>query len=165
MTKGIFAVSEFFDDYLKKLDTIIKRSGHAVQLTAQGDGLPFMYTIGRAEKGLDEFIMFGALPPDTMRSIINGICNEFDQAGHTAEHGEIFSNEGQRFRIDLAAGADQTHMNFARARLESVGKSASFDPFQIIWPDTQGRFPDDEGYETKFVQPLYMRENPPKFNA
>jgi len=158
-------MNDFFAEYQKKIDAIISQKGHAVQVTAQQDGLPFMYTIGRAEKGLDEFIMFGPIPAATMQSIINGICSEFDKAGHRAEHGEIFSNANQNFRIDLAAGADQTHMNFARARLESIGKPASFDPFQIVWPDTQGRFPDEEGYETKFVQPLYMREHPPKFNA
>lgn len=159
-----------FQEYLNKLDGLIDKFGHAVQgVFGDETSLPFSYSVGRIERDAPEFLVF-SLPQDAAMWLINEIVEAYP-VGSTISPGQIHDLGHIKVRFDLAEGAENTHLFQAASRLERqiARKLAKRPPvitiYQIVWPDKQGKFPDEVGYDLeKFPQPLYAMINPPAHN-
>ena len=145
--------------YYRKVCHIIEEHGFFIQAVMAGDGFPsFAYTVG--------------LAPDTSERILFGLPDE--TAGHIFHEVVNREREGQQFEnlhayIGLVEGmlplyfkniTDEEelwsqHMRMA-VRWHNEHGRLIFPIQQIIWPDTHGKFPWQEGFEERFreEQPL-----------
>lgn len=140
--------------YTDTIDAGIQVHGHVVHFTLDDHGVSMAYSVGRAEQGHPEFIVFG-LNPKLSFDVVNATIQELDRTNRTPSDGAFVVLNGMQYRFHNAYGAQATHMYQSSARLDRIGMHPMFDAFQILWPDTNGKFPEEIGYETKFVQPLY----------
>ena len=137
------------DDLLRRQDEIIDRVGWAVMhiLPTENDpdtATPFAYTVGLTAHRHPELLIAG-LPPEVARRLLN------DLAGRLYDTAERFTH-GQRIS-DLIAGYDTVIVEgpvtdellpglaIARYGREQVRLQ------QVVWPDPQGRFPWEAGYD------------------
>ncbi|MBS7671593.1 DUF4262 domain-containing protein [Croceicoccus gelatinilyticus] len=156
-------------EYAAKIDALVAKHGIAVQFVFGERGeVPFTYSVGRAEKGKSELLV-NSLPFDAAQYLVNEMVRILDERGTEPTHGEIIDLGHIKVRFDLAPGAEKTHAFQAVARLARALKlpddrpTPPFETYQIVWPDKEGRFPDDAGYAAdKFPQPLYSQQHPPK---
>jgi hypothetical protein len=126
--------------------------------TAESPGPHFSYTVGLAPDGA-ELIMFG-LDIDTMAHIFQTIVDQ-QKEGKTFQSGRAYPGlvEGTislyfRSVTDEEEQVDQ----YMRTALRWHGKHGRtvFPVMQVIWPDAQGKFPWESGFEERFreQQPL-----------
>lgn len=159
-------------EYAAKIDALVAEHGIAVQFVfGEGGEVPFTYSVGRAEKGKSELLV-NSLPFDAAKYLVNEMNRILDERGTEPAHGEIIDLGHIKVRFDLAPGAENTHVFQAKARLARAlnlpdnKPTPPFETYQIVWPDTEGNFPDDAGYAAdKFPQPLYSKQYPPKHNS
>jgi hypothetical protein len=120
-----------------------------------GGGPGFAYSIGvpTTLPGRAEIMLFG-LDPETQGHLINTIVEQMRE-GYTFEAGKryedivkslpvYFGKVELRYYEDHFGKAIEYHHGF------------KFDVLQMVWPDTAGKFPWQEGFEEKFraAQPL-----------
>jgi hypothetical protein len=148
------------NDFLRRQQQIIDTVGWAVMHVLPTEDetdttTPFAYTVGLTAHDYPELLIAG-LPPDVAHGLLN------DLASRVYDKAERFT-DGQRIS-DLIAGYDAVVVDGAptdellpgvaiarygrdRVRLQ-----------QVVWPDPQGRFPWDTGYDfDPDVQPLIAR--------
>lgn len=133
------------DDHEGFIRRCVADHGWAVQLIpAHGDAPAFAYTVGLFRNyGQAELIVLG-LRLALMHSMLNTL-------GERMKAGETLRPEDRQQGV--IAGFDVT-LREVRARAsfeEHVGyalwfyERAPFPLFQVVWPDREGRFPDDPG--------------------
>ena len=138
---------------LIKQEEIISIHGFSIILTITNDGLPYCYTVGRAEQHLPELAVFG-----------------FQENGHEFlnEFAKIIKSTEDRFyqHTDNSAPcyAAKTYPNskiaeWAHNRQKRFEPNGKIDIMQIILPDAHGLMPWEIGCEENYVtmQPLYIR--------
>ena len=137
------------------IDQVIDGAGHIV-MGIQADP-PFAYTAGLWEKGMPELIMFGLSGPTSM-AILNRVVDHIKTNG-MIQDGDLLDDIAT-MPTKIGAVHDRhvvEHFKVAFERIERV-KAEVAAPYalQIIWPDTQGRFPGDPLFEDRFSarQPL-----------
>jgi hypothetical protein len=125
---------------MPSLEDSIARYGWAVQIVA--DRPLFAYTIGLADKGLPEVIMFG-LPPKVMHQFLNIVGLKFTKEGVPPLDTDLL-DLAERFPARLLpaprAVAD-LYMHQARFRNEN------YTAVQLVWPDKRGAWPWEPAYE------------------
>lgn len=104
--------------------------------------------------GTSELVIFG-LNPDNMGQIINNIV-QLMREGQTFESGKSY--DGILRGLPLYLGqvkSEHYDSHFGQAQ-EYHKTDTDFLVLQIIWPDMQGRFPWQDGFDEKFkdAQPL-----------
>ncbi|MGW3607798.1 DUF4262 domain-containing protein [Micromonospora sp. NPDC005161] len=145
------------EDFWRRQSEMIDRVGWSVTLVHPSDGdpdheVPFAYTVGLTAHDYPELITAG-LPPGVAHSLLN------DLAGRVYDKAERFTH-GQRIS-DLIAGYDAIIIHGPPTDDLLPGMaSARYGRDQIrlqqlVWPDQQGRFPWDNGYDLNpQAQPL-----------
>ncbi|MDG4834181.1 DUF4262 domain-containing protein [Solwaraspora sp. WMMD1047] len=148
------------DDFLRRQEEIIDRIGWAVMhvLPTYDDPditTPFAYTVGLTAHDYPELIIAG-LPPEVAHGLLN------DLAGRLYDKAERFAC-GQRIS-DLIAGYDAVLVEGAPIDALLPGVAIArygrnrVRLLQVVWPDPQGRFPWDAGYDVDpDTQPLIAR--------
>jgi hypothetical protein len=130
--------------------------------TEESPGPHFAYTVGLAPEEA-ELIMFG-LDIETMAQLFQTIVEE-QQKGKVFLSGRAYPGlvEGPlplSFR-SISEEAEQIgqYMRVAVRWHRQQGRTV-FPVMQVIWPDSQGKFPWDAGFEERFreQQPLLGRE-------
>lgn len=136
----------------------ILNEGHQV-MGIFGDpttGAPaFFYTAGRALFGKPELLMVGNLNPKVGQFVLNEACRLIDE-------GEIVLDKHGTVEVP----ADTLLANFPCriAPCDPVASSmtaavrlvnGNLEAYQVIWPDFNGRFPDDPMYDQTCKQTLY----------
>lgn len=126
---------------LDKIDRDIATHGMSV-IGVMGDP-PFSYTIGLWSAGHPELIIcgmeavqaHGVLTSARIAMTENGL-----QVEEGLEAGGVLVGYAVRFK---EVPEPRAPLNVARR----FHKSDRFPAFQLLWPDEQGRFPDEEGYD------------------
>lgn len=118
-------------------------------------GPPFVYTIGLYEHDEHPEMIVVGLDPTVAHAMLSGLYMRVAQ-GERFEDGQIDSEvlEGYdvRFRWMPPEGRP---LNVAR---NYYGKH--FLPaLQVLWPDSNGVFPDEEGFEERYVGQQDIQEN------
>jgi hypothetical protein len=137
------------DDVMRHQQQIIDRVGWAVMHVLPTEDepdtvTPFAYTVGLTAHGYPELLVAG-LPPEIAHGLLN------DLAGRVYDQARRFAH-GQRIG-DLIAGYDAVIVDgpprgdllpgvaIARYGRDQVRLQ------QVVWPDPQGRFPWQDGYD------------------
>jgi len=109
---------------------------------------PFTYTVGFSEHdGHPEMIVLG-LPPTVAHQLLYGLYERV-AAGERFADGETDSNvlDGYDVRFQ-ALPPDGVPLNWARMYYGVEELPA----LQIVWPDREGRFPGEDGCESRYVE-------------
>jgi hypothetical protein len=154
------------EDFLRRKQEIIDKVGWAVMhVLPNGDDpddphdpddpdatTPFAYTVGLTAHGYPELFIAG-LAPGIAHALLN------DLAGRVYDQAKRFTH-GQRVS-DLIAGYDAIIVE--GPVIEALPPMAAIARYgrdqirlqQIVWPDRQGRFPWQDGYDLDpHTQPL-----------
>jgi hypothetical protein len=144
------------DDFLRRQEEIIDTVGWAVMhvLPTADDPdttTPFAYTVGLTAHHPE--LLIAGLPPEVAHGLLN------DLAGRVYDKAERFTH-GQRVS-DLIAGYDAVLVEGAPIDALQPGVAIArygrdqVRLMQVVWPDPQGRFPWDTGYDfDPHAQPL-----------
>lgn len=116
----------------------------------------FSYSIGMRHYGKPEIIVCG-LPLETSKIVINN-------ANRTAKDGNVVYQDGQ-FDNNILDGfpvayVDVSEKNKRKYLVQAYShyESWAFPAVQMVWPDTNGKFPWDEEYEEKFKYQPVLKE-------
>lgn len=144
---------------LVKQEETIREFGYSFTLTGyetpQGM-LGMLYTVGLAEKGLPELIVFG-LPTETAAAFVRNAVDilrsgslEYDIPTEKVTQGHVVFKK-------VPPAATDGFLNMASNRAGHL-----VEAIQIIWPDPEGLFPWEAGFQEsmRFMQPeLYNLGN------
>lgn len=150
-------VSAHFDKHdaiaKRTMETIIKH-GHEVRFIFpnSSNGYRFWYSVGRSLNYLPEFLLTGPLAPGVGHWIINEAAKLYDKepfgAGDELPSGTLL--EGYPVRIVKVDNPERAEMFGATDHFSDV------TALQIVWPDMNGYFPGESGYEyDDKVQPIF----------
>lgn len=133
------------EEYIAKLDAIIEKHGYAVQSVM--DNPPMSYTVGLTDLGLPELVMVG-VPIPSMQAIINEAVARMRSTQPFAP-GQLQSE-----LANLPLRIDAVHISQVLGRLYMLigyekrrqRQVTELKVLQLVWPDQDGRYPDDSGY-------------------
>jgi hypothetical protein len=148
------------DDFLRRQEQIIDTVGWAVMhvLPAADDPdttTPFAYTVGLIAHDYPELLIAG-LPPEVAHGLLNDLAGRVYDKADRFTHGQRISDLIADYDAVLVEGApiDELLPGLAIAR---YGRDR-VRLLQVVWPDPQGRFPWDAGYDfDPHAQPLIAR--------
>lgn len=131
---------------------------HVMRIAADDEGPGFAYSIGVVRTFQQpELICFG-LDEDLLPSVVNEVCDRMADGEQFEDGGKVPA---------LIAGRDcvlrrvqrshyPAYLPFARWYYDSD----DFDVLQIVWPDEQGRYPWDDGFQSHDLQPRLWEPAP-----
>lgn len=134
-------------DLLAKTMKDIERDGWTtISVFAEDDTPPFAYSIGFQEHDHPEVIVIG-LTPVIAHQIIGGLYDRV-AAGETFADGQRDSRVLDGYDVMFREmPPDGRPLNMAR-RYYGVD---DLPALQIVWPDREGRFPDEEGFDPQYA--------------
>ena len=138
--------------YLAKQEVIIEKHGHAVQMVfadPESESPPMAYSIGLAQQGMPELIVFGIPPPHVGRILNDAIAAfkaktmVFDEPCYSiVDAGPDNKLCVMLKRVEVAPdAAEQGYLSGAIRRANQHGDK--IEMAQLFWTDTQGYFPWD----------------------
>jgi len=135
----------------QRLD-MIAQHGWMIQGVGAGEGEPsFSYTIGLTEKNLPELITIG-LPLQVAHSILNELARR-SSIGQSIE-GEHTNLANMPLRVRVVESLKIIETKYAMG-VSDVYPTHHRQYLQLVWPDTEGRFPGESGYDSeRFRQPM-----------
>lgn len=129
---------------------------HGHQVVAVPEGVDrFAYSQGRCLVDKAEFVVAGPLSPQLMMHMIN-------RAAKIADEEEV--GDGYVFEPDVLLGNHPVRVvevdpkksrMFQTIYMAEASGDITVRALQLVWPDLNGNFPDDPGYDQRFVQPIY----------
>jgi hypothetical protein len=138
-------MSMSMDEYLASVEDKIVRHGWAVQFVGAGEGQPhFHYTVGLTWKGLPEIITFG-LPMEVGQTLLNDVGRMMVERQVPMLTGQPQGGILRGFDVYFVSVLDTTEHLTVANRL--CGGVFPVRALQMVWPDPQGRFPWDAGFE------------------
>lgn len=145
---------------LVQIEEHVRTQGRAV-ISVMGDpgnarGYPYAYSIGHADKGNPE-LMLTSLGGETATYLVNAVAKALEERGWKTDPDERIALERVSIRI-LPAEGFEVEAGGARSRAEEK-EIEDLRFLQILWPDAEGRFPDEEDYDHEtFPQPIWQYE-------
>jgi hypothetical protein len=139
------------DDYFAHLLELIAEHGWAVQSVGGGElpgEVPFAYTVGLSTLGHPELIMQG-MPHPYAHHYLNDFGEEIRKGTKFLPDttSTVVSGEEAPFAFITAVDTSQL------LAVEHI--YGSVDALQVIWPDSAGKLPWDDGYANPpWVQPF-----------
>jgi hypothetical protein len=147
---GCSAAKLGVDPYLAlapKMEENIRKYGWSVASVFGEDehgSAPFAYSVGAHSRDLPDIFVSG-LGGETGLRLINAALNAAS-AGLNLEVGcdyDEIANVPVRF-VPISAAEASRHMKFALRNAKEANRP--FRALQLVYPDVQGRFPEDDGY-------------------
>ena len=135
---------------MDKIEGLVKEAGFAnmgIFPTEDSPGPAFTYTVGLAAYGGFEYLMAG-LSNDGMGNMMHMVYSKLKENWRPLEEMEVdwLANLPMRFYLMGAEHKCNVARRFWNSRAEG-----GFSVYQIVWPDSNGVFPDENGFETKFI--------------
>jgi hypothetical protein len=137
------------DDFLQRQERIIDTTGWAVMHVLPTDDdpdttAPFTYTVGLTAHDYPELITAG-LPPQVAHSLLNDLARRVYDKAERFTHGQRISDLIAGYNAIIIDGPPTDDllpgMAIARYGRDQIRLQ------QLVWPDQQGRFPWDSGYD------------------
>lgn len=129
----------------KVINDIAQFGWHLVMVNADEEGPGFVYSVGFLHTlGHPEVVMFG-LDGNLMGTVINNMGRQIREGRNFAELG-LFEDllEGYACRlIEVHESHQRVYLGYAMWHCRHVGRAGSLRALQCLWPDRQGRFPDE----------------------
>lgn len=136
----------------KQIEQLVATHGWAVQgvFADPAEGVPtFSYTVGlyRTHKH-PELVVFG-VPPEIAKTILNRVAFRFAKDGEVIVPGARYDEILEKFPVVfVTAGQDGVASHLYA--YEWFYKGQTPPVLQMVWPDTAGRFPWEEGFDHRF---------------
>jgi len=134
------------------MEAMIQKFGWFVQgvfPTAGSPGQEFSYSVGLHDKGLPEVLVIG-LPMQSAHVLVNDVANylvaQKEKGWHVGE--TLLNHDNWPMPFYLLPAADDTGTMYATGAHRRSSGAAKY--LQVVWPDTQGLFPWQTGYEDRF---------------
>lgn len=150
------------DEFIAKLEPLIDKHGFA-GLMIQGDTPEdsFTYSVGLTDQQWPEMVVMMNNPQIAL-TILNSTIYKLLGSERRPVDGMVVTEAltvPVRLR-ELSSTAVLGHFKGALRRANNQGKpNEAVSGFQILWPDADGRFPDEDGYDyERFPQPLLDRK-------
>jgi len=126
---------------------------------------PFWYSVGRHAHGKPELLATGPLQPEVGHWLINHAAAMYDEGRLALGEQDDVLADGQKVRIvevDPAASQMLGSINYAiESALEKGETPQPVVAWQILWPDVEGRYPDDPNFANgDYGQPFHPKETP-----
>ncbi|QIR16641.1 DUF4262 domain-containing protein [Shewanella aestuarii] len=143
--KELFTQSEFHLDMLKKIQD---KGFVTIGIQPEEDNFPFVYTVGLADKGMPDLIVVGNMSQSLMSTIIIKVAKLFEENGPTVGIIEgLIKVPLKIVSVDPEIVADKMLVT------DAYNAYKAHDNYfvQILWPDEEGRFPDNVNFSKKFA--------------
>jgi hypothetical protein len=131
----------------KVIDDIARYGWHLISVKADEHGPGFVYSVGMMHTlSHPEIIMFG-LDNDFLAAVINDMGRQIRAGRNFAALG-LFEDllEGCACKvIEVSARWHSEYLGFAMWHRCYAGQPGSLRALECLWPDKQGRFPDEAG--------------------
>jgi len=128
--------------------------------TQDSPTVPFAYSVGipTTVPSAAELIVMG-LDPNTGAQIINSVLARL-QTGETFADGQQAKGLIKKFTLAFRTVAKENYDGYVTAAQAYHQSRNDWPLLQIVWPDTKGRFPWQNGFEERFrdQQPLLFKE-------
>lgn len=139
------------DEYLVHILELVNHHGWAVQHVGGGElpgEVPFSYTVGLTALGHPELVIQG-MPYRPAQQLLNILGSEV-RKGHRYREDSLTSDPtGTAAPVALISVLDASELAVATQLYGGV------EALQVIWPDSKGRLPWDNGYaNSPDVQPF-----------
>jgi hypothetical protein len=138
-------------DFLAKqsMESIIEH-GHQVRVIFASEERPdFAYSIGRTLKERPELFVIGPMDPNMLGYIVNRVAELDDESPLSAGMELDTVLDGFKVRLSPVRDLEEAQM---------FGVTTHFSDataLQILWPDIEGNFPGEPGYDADYVQPVF----------
>ncbi len=118
---------------------------------------PFVYTIGNHERGLPELLLIGPAD-DTTTWILNFVGKQQRGRGRPLEHGELV-HLGGTYPVRIVDAGRIGREEYA-VQVGTFYRTDDYAVRQILYCDTQGRFPDDPACAEPYRSQTVLRPDP-----
>lgn len=139
------------DELRARVDRLIEEHGHAViNVLGNDQKQQHSYTVGLADAGWGELVVMG-LDANTSQMILNNAVHWLRRQERRPDHGltipDAISVPLRLRRTDFATA--RPYLAVAANRMERLHGGKAMDVRQVLWPDADGVFPDERGYDDK----------------
>ena len=139
------------DGDVKLLRDVREHGWHVVGIPDDEEGPGFSFTVGVYLRTLQPEILIMGVPIEPSHRILNATA-EYLMAGGTltpeTRYTDFVDGREVLFR---PIHRSQFHEYLGCANWFYRPSGVSFPALQCIWPDLQGRFPHEDGFDTRFV--------------
>ncbi|MFK5951003.1 MAG: DUF4262 domain-containing protein [Methylococcales bacterium] len=145
------------DESMKMVREAIMKYGWSCMGVVSGPLPGFTYSIGFATLSHPEIVITG-IDHASSQSLLRAIYKRIKDEDLTLQDGDELNDiASMPVRFVKVSGRGKTN-NIVQAY--NYYKNWDFDVLQMIWPDTKGVFPGEDGFEDKFVslQPLFFEK-------
>jgi Domain of unknown function (DUF4262) len=128
------------------VDDIEKFGWHLILVNPDNE-VPFVYSVGLMESFNHPEIMMIGLPLDTMSAVVRGMARQIKAGRNFARLG-LYEGLLEGYACKVVRVKHWWHsdyLGYAMWHRRYVGKIGSLEVLQCVWPDTEGKFPGDEG--------------------
>ena len=133
------------DDDRNILDDIERVGWSLICISEDSEGPGFVYSVGMMQTlGHPEIIMFG-LDIDLMANLINGM-GKMILEGRRFDEVALYEDLLEGYACKCIPVAEKHHTEFlgyAMWHRRHVGQLGTLKAVQCLWPDRQGKFPDE----------------------
>lgn len=141
-----------FEAFLENQDRVIAEHGHvSVYVGGDDPDRTYTYTVGLNDVGWPELICM-TLGPDSSYMILNEVVRKL-RSSERMPVDQMIVTEALNFPIHLISAPNDPQserFTMARERAIRIGKSPeSVTGLQAVWPDPDGKYPWEVGYDHK----------------
>jgi hypothetical protein len=141
--------------YLDQVKATIRDNGWAMQAVFATEGswqrFDYVYTIGMVERGCSAELMIAGLPYQKGAKVVNQIAMDMLNRSQMTPPSQwpLAGGFTLRAKMFVPRVGGELHVGVARAYYGQDVPVA-----QYVWPDTEHRYPWDEGWDSTLVQPV-----------
>lgn len=155
---------DWINRFMVSVDEKIRLYGHSTVSVLPGkepDDFAYTYTVGMAEKGWPELILT-SLHPKTGEMILVEVVKRLRHLNEVPEAGMIVE---KALNVPIKLGAVSAiqipkRFKIAMNRVNQLGlPDEAVTALQAIWPDTEGKFPGDPGYDRENFPQVIMLDS------
>lgn len=142
------AIQRVMSSILDHIDEI----GHSVMGVFGDETEPaFAYTIGLLRQDRPELVVVGVDP-----RIGHGILNSAAALDQPLEVGREYDKVVVGYKVRIAEPSPEVieAMTLSQSYNAQFGEGTPFRALQIVWPDPQGRYPGDPGYDAAYYRQM-----------
>lgn len=133
---------------------------HVQYVFASEDTPSFIYTIGMTDIGAPELLMF-SLPPEAVQGCINQMYQEIRMSQRPKNADRITDLWSVPMILESVDSQDAAEYT---VQAEEYYRGRGVKPVykQMVWPDTNGKYPHQHGFDPKFkaAQPYLGKRHP-----
>lgn len=153
MMKAIMGEDFMIQMMLARIEESISEEGfHTMFIDEDEETRDYAYTVGMCRHGLPELCTVGMIPP-TAQTCFEMLYRRREEWKPDCEI-KLAQNFSVRLQREDKLVED---MRWSRAYRETFHENAEACVYQVVFPDVNGKFPGDEGFDDRFCQDLHRK--------